>query len=166
MTIYFCVTKEEIPNPLPKKCYIIEPPLFIEEIEKHKYQMMLKKMTTVNCLRLIVDEIAQKYDTSLNAFHVNLDNYSGIKFETTDDLSKIINRVFADVHPKMFNKVLDYKIKSIPIETKVIFYVGKYGGISIEFSKNNVEFRENKDMEQLLSEINTNNRSKPKTIKN
>lgn len=144
------VVVKEAPKKLEKGEIVISPPDFIEEIRANSRRAPRLKQTGVNHLREILNTIADKYDNEMNTMKFKLVNYEGIAYNDDADLSAIILRILQDERPSLFDRYLDHQIKSRPINTKLVYYLGSFNSTT-PFYKNGLDLLEEKDIESYMT---------------
>ena len=125
MSTKFVVVKEE-PKDLPKGAYVIKTPDFMEEILANKSREPRGNFTSPTHLRYIVGSIGAKYDQELSAYTIRPHLYEGRKYESDQELSAIVVEMLKSQYPKIFDSYIDYKIKSRPSNTSIIYFVGDF----------------------------------------
>jgi hypothetical protein len=136
MSVYTVVG--ETPKNLTATDFVIEKPTFLEEIAKSKVKRGVNKLTTAPSLRDIFMAITDKYDNTVNPYHLKLSKYEGIKFEKDEDLIPLIYRIISDNKLDLVEAAVDLKIKTRPLGTEVIYYVtSDLDGVGA-FAKNGV----------------------------
>lgn len=148
MSTKFVVVKER-PVELPKGTYVIEFPDFMDEIAANRGRQPRGNQTASTHLRYIVGSIGEKYDPELTAYTVRPHLFEGRIFDNDKDLSNIVVEMLKSQYPKVFEKYLDYKIRTRPTNTKLIYYVGDFGGTTAFFI-NGLDRVEEKDVDVVL----------------
>ena len=121
MSVYTVVGKT--PEKLESTDFVIEKPTFIEEISKSKNKRGVTKLTTAASLRDIFMSITDKYDNTVNPYHLKLSKYEGIAYDTDMDLVPLIYRIISDNKLNLIEQAVDHKIKTRPLTSEVIYYV-------------------------------------------
>jgi hypothetical protein len=121
MSVYTVVG--ETPKNLSTTDFVIEKPTFLEEIAKSKAKRGVNKLTTAPSLRDIFMAITDKYDNTINPYHLKLSKYEGIKFDKDEDLIPLIYRIISDNNLNLIEAAVDLKIKTRPLGAEVIYYV-------------------------------------------
>lgn len=121
MSVYTVVG--QVPKSIGVTDFLIEKPTFLEEITKSKAKRGVNKLTTAGSLRDIFMLITDKYDNTINPYHLKLSKYEGIKFEKDEDLIPLVYRIISDNKLNLIERAIDAKIKSRPLATEVIYYV-------------------------------------------
>lgn len=125
MSTKYLVVKE-VPKDLPKGSYVIKTPDFLDEIKANKGREPRGNITASTHLRYIVGTIGERYDQDLSAYTVKPHLFEGRKYETDEELSKIVVEMLKTQYPAVFEKELDYRIKHRPANTNLIYYVGDF----------------------------------------
>ena len=118
------VVVKQAPQKLERGEYVINQPNFMEQVVANVNKAPKHKQTAINNLREVLGSIAEKYYKEMNVFKIKLLNYQGLSFNTNEDISAIIVRILTNEYPQVFSKCLEYQIKSRPMATKLIYYVG------------------------------------------
>jgi len=152
MTVYVRIQKDEdLPKPLPKHCIFLCKPTFIEEVLKISKNYFRKGFTNQDNLRLVGDEVAKKYDESLNVFtQLKAFNYEGLPFSSMEEFAQILVRMFENDYPKIFAKYYEYVIKNIPFGTKVVYFKGSFQDETV-FAKFAIDRIELDELDKYIS---------------
>jgi hypothetical protein len=152
MTVYIRINNEdELPKPLPKHCIFLTKPTFLDEILKLPKNYFRKNFTNQDNLRLAADEVAKKYDQTLNVFtQLKAFNYEGVSFTSMEEFSVILVKMFNNDYPKIFQKYYESIIKNLPFGTKVVFFKGTFQDETV-FSKFAIERVELSDLDKHIS---------------
>ena len=135
---------DEEPKELKDNECVIYKPSFQEEIEATRKRRGVSGLTKANSLRDIFMAITDKYDQSVNPYHMKLTKYEGIAYETDDDLRKILFKIMKDHDTDLLNKAVDHAIKNRPENTDFIYYVSDDLAGSSAFIKQGINMAENK----------------------
>ena len=156
MSTKFVVVKEE-PKDLSKDSLVIKSPDFIEEIKANKQREPRGGHTSPTHLRYIVGSIGARYDQELGAYTIKPHLFEGRKYNSDEDLSKIVVEMLRAQYPKVFQSYLDYKIKSRPVSTKLIYFVGDHKETK-PFFTNGLSLVDESDLDAAASKATKNNK--------
>ena len=136
MSVYTVVG--EAPKKLGLTDYVIEKPTFMEEISKFRNKRGVNRLTTASSLRDIFMAITDKYNNTINPYHLKMSKYDGIKFAKDEDLIPVIYRVIADNNLNLIEAAIEHKLKTRPHTVETIYYVtSDLDGIGA-FAKNGI----------------------------
>lgn len=158
MSTKFVVVKQE-PKDLPKGTICIKMPDFMDEINQNAGKEPRGGLTASHHLRSILDTVSQKYDPDLNAFRLKTHVYEGRAYKNNDELAKVVVEMLRDQHPQIFDRYLDSKIKSRPMSTKVIYFVGDFKDTT-SFFKNGIDSMDEKEVDSYLNPKGTKGKAK------
>lgn len=144
------VVVNEAPATLGVDELVIAPPDFMDQIVANVKKSPRNHLTAVNHLREVLQSIGLKYDPELNAMRIKLVNFVGLPFKDNTELSAILVKILKAEYPAVFDKVLDFDIKSRPQKTKLIYYVGNFADTTA-FYRNGIDRLEEKDVEAYLT---------------
>ena len=124
------VVVDEAPANLNSGEIVIEQPKFLKEIaEAEKYSSKLggKRVTTLNHLKSIAENIRIAYDPegfdAITA--IPYSKYEGIQYDNPEDLAnKVVLKMLNKYKPEIFAKAIDKQIKTRPQNTSLIYFVG------------------------------------------
>lgn len=145
----FIVVKQ-VPQTLEKGEVVINPPLFLEEIQANVRKEPRRKQTAINHLREVLNSIATKYDPEMNVMKFRLVNYEGISYADDAALSAIILRILNAERPVTLDNYLDHQIRTRPMNTKLVYYTGNFNTTG-PFYKNGLDLIEEKDLESYMT---------------
>jgi len=119
------VIVDEVPENIKQDEYVIEMPNFMAEIEQESDKAPRNKLTAVSHLRSLAGVIGHNYDENFSPWsHIKANKFVGRKFETNEDLSKIVLEMFESQYPNIFPAYISVKIKKRPKGTSLIYFVG------------------------------------------
>lgn len=149
MTKYVKVT--EAPEELGKDEFIVKAPEFIEEINKCARRAPKNHYTTSNYMRDVSAAIGDRYmhDDFSALMTVNTSRFRGIPFETPEDVNEIVKQMLGKSVPEVFDRYVDFHIKSRPIGTKLIYFLGDHTQ-STPFTVNGIDEIKSKDVDVYL----------------
>lgn len=144
------IVVNEAPAAVGKDEVVINQPDFLEQIQANARKASSKKLTGISHLREVLSSIAEKYDHDMNVFKIKLVNYTDIAYTDDAELSAIIVKMLHNEYPPIFAKYLDHKIKTRPMNTKLVWYVGNFN-TTTPFYDNGLDLLENKDYEAYIT---------------
>jgi hypothetical protein len=144
------VVVKEAPTTLDKGEIVINSPSFLTEIEANVRKEPKRKQTAINHLREILNSIAQTYDPEMNVMKFRLVNYEGLAYSNNLELNSIILRILAAERPETLDAFLDKKIKTRPMNTKLVYYTGPFTSTG-PFYKNGIDLLDEKDIESYIT---------------
>jgi hypothetical protein len=121
MTVYFAVPS--VPEKVEATDMVMYKPTFLEEIAKTRVRRGVNKLTTASSLRDIFMAITDKYDQTINPYHLKLNKYEGIAYDIDEDLVAVVYRVIKDNGLNLVESALDKQIKARPHTVERIYYV-------------------------------------------
>lgn len=144
------VIVNQAPEKLESGEIVISAPDFLEQIRENAAKAPRGGLTGVNQLRYIVGSIGQKYDPEgTNAWSVRPTLFEGRAYANEAELSAIVVEMLKSQHPKIFDKYLDYQIKSRPQGTKLIYFVGPLSQTT-SFFQHGVDMLDPKDVDVYM----------------
>lgn len=144
----FVVVKEAPPE-LRKDEYVIEQPNFMAEVDETRGRRPHNGLMGSSYLRTLTGLIGEKYDNTLTSWNIRPHLYEARPFKTDEDVSAIIVDLLKTQHPSVFEGYINTKIKSRPLGTKVIYYVGDFTNTK-PFFDNGIDQIQEKDVEVEL----------------
>lgn len=121
MSVYTVVASA--PKNLSETDLVINKPNFLEEIAKNKVRRGVVKLTTAPALRDIFMAITDKYDNTVNPYHLKLSKYEGIAYEKDEDLVDVVYRIIRDNNLNLVESAIDKLLKSRAHTVETIYYV-------------------------------------------
>jgi hypothetical protein len=156
MSTKFVVVKEE-PKDISKDSMVIKTPDFLEEIKANKQREPRGGYTSPTHLRYIAGSIGARYDQELGAYTIKPHLFEGRKYNSDEDLSKIVVEMLRAQYPKVFQSYIDYKIKSRSAATKLIYFVGDHKETK-PFLANGLSLVDESDLDAASSKTAKNNK--------
>jgi hypothetical protein len=121
MIVYYAVPLA--PKHIEENEMVIYKPTFLDEIQKTKVRRGVNKLTTASSLRDIFMAITDKYDNTINPYHLKLSKYEGISYDIDEDLVAVVYRIIKDNDLKLVEAAIDKQLKSRPHTVDTIYYV-------------------------------------------
>jgi len=121
MSVYTVVASA--PKNLSETDLVINKPNFLEEITKNKVRRGVVKLTTAPALRDIFMAITDKYDNTVNPYHLKLSKYEGIAYDKDEDLIDVVYRIIRDNNLNLVESAIDKQLKSRAHSVETIYYV-------------------------------------------
>jgi hypothetical protein len=121
MIVYYAVPLA--PKHIEENEMVIYKPTFLNEIQKTKVRRGVNKLTTASSLRDIFMAITDKYDNTINPYHLKLSKYEGISYDIDEDLVAVVYRIIKDNDLKLVEAAIDKQLKSRPHTVDTIYYV-------------------------------------------
>jgi hypothetical protein len=142
------------PEKLSSNEMVIHKPNFLDEVKLTRGRRGVNRITSITSIRDILSLLAEKYDQTLNVYHLILQKYDNLPYSTDEDFSSILLRIIKDNDLKLIDKAVEQKIKTRKSTIDTIYYVsdtvdGTSALISLGFhmkdSKNSKKISSNKD---------------------
>lgn len=122
------VKVKEAPSSLSSREMLVTRLNFLEELKSCTTRKPATDLITLNYLRGLADEIASRYDKAFNAYrNVVPSDFVGIKCESQEDLSKILEQMFMASYPQILDKYVEHQLRKRPLSIRVIYAVGDVG---------------------------------------
>jgi len=148
MTKYVLV--KSTPETLPKNCFVVKQPNFVEDIQELKYKPPVDKLMTANYLRSALEYISRKYDDSFTGTSpLSVNDYVGTPYSTSEDVAKMVYAMIKSKRPDLIDLAVEYQVKQAPFGTKLIYFTGSHRNI-IAFDKLGIESIPEKDVDYYL----------------
>ncbi len=130
------ILTDEAPKELGEGEIVITMPDFVDEIkdaEKFASKLGGRRVTTLYHLKSIATNIGIKYDPEgFNPVSdIPYSLYEGLAYESYEELSGKILKMFTKHYPAIVDKYLDNKIKGRPKNTKTIYFVGDESKVQV-----------------------------------
>jgi len=127
--------------------YYLDDLNFLDEIRACDKKRGGSNIIGANYLRAIAEEVGKKYDKSFNPYrHVVPTDYSGRVSNSIEETAAVVKEMFLARYPQIFNKYLEYKFKTRPFGTKIVYLNGSEDQTIDVFSKLGVKIFKNKDL--------------------
>ena len=132
---------DKAPETLKDNECVIAQPDFQEELDATRKRRGVSKLTTASNLRDIFMAITDKYDNTVNPYHLKLSKYEGREYNSDEELRQIIFKIMSDFDLSLLEKAVDFHIKNRPDNTDTIYYVSKDLLGSAAFIKNGINMK-------------------------
>jgi hypothetical protein len=127
--------------------YYLDDLNFLDEIRACDKKRGGSNIIGANYLRAIAEEVGKKYDKSFNPYrHVVPTDYSGRVSNSIEETAAIVKEMFLARYPQIFDKYLEYKFKTRPFGTKIVYLNGSEDQTVDVFSKLGVKILKNEDL--------------------
>jgi len=147
------VLVKKAPEVLEKHEYVVNEPSFMEEIKATARKRPKNKMLTVNYLRELIALIGGKYiGEEFSALtDINVSRYVGSPCDSEESVNAVLNKIFKTQYPKMFDKYIEFKLKSRPRGTTIIYFTGPGDQVG-KFLEMGFQQLSTKELEEMKSD--------------
>jgi hypothetical protein len=153
------VKVKEAPSSLSSKEMLVTRLNFLEELKSCKTRKPATDLITLNYLRGLADEIGSRYDKAFNAYrNVVPSDFIGIKCESQEDLSKIIEQMFMSSYPQILDKYVEHQLRKRPLSIRVIYAVGDLGSYEA-FARSGIPEITQQQLDDHLGDAKLNKKS-------
>ena len=120
--MYYILTDSE-PEKLSSNEMVIHKPNFLEEVKATKGRRGINKVTSINSIRDMLAVLANKYDNTVNPYHIVLQKYDNIPYDSDEDFSAIILRIIKENDLQFVQKAVEQKLKARKANIDTVYYV-------------------------------------------
>ena len=113
----------EAPEELKSNEMVVHKPTFIDEIKATRGRRGVDGITSITSIRDILSLLSEKYDNTLNAYHLKLQKYENLPYKTDSDFSDILLRIVKDNRLSLVEKVIESKLKTRKPSVDTVYYV-------------------------------------------
>jgi len=114
---------DEAPEKLKDNEMVIVKPDFIEEIASVSQKRGVKGIATIRSIRDALMVITDKYDNTINPYHVILQRYDNLLYKGNEGFAEIIQRVIKDNNLPLIDKAVEFKLLNRKPTVDTIYYV-------------------------------------------
>ncbi len=114
---------DKAPEKLKDNEMVVEKPDFMEEVKATRKRRGVNKIVTITSLRDTLMVITDKYDNTINPYHLVLIRYNNLVYDGDIGFSKIIQRVIKDLDLSLVEKAIEFKLLKRNPKVDTIFYV-------------------------------------------
>lgn len=130
---------DEAPEKVKANEMVLYKPNFAEEIAVNKGKRGVQKTATVRNLRDTLMTITGKYDDTINPYHIKLQKYDNLMYNTEEDYGNIIIRIIRDNNLNLLDKAVEAALLKRSAIVDTVYYVspdieGSTAFISLGFS--------------------------------
>jgi len=114
---------DNAPEKLKKNEMVITKPNFMEEVTATKGKRGVNKLATIRNIRDVLMIITANYNEQINPYHLKLQKYDNLMYDTDEDYAKIIHNVIKDNNLNLIDKAIEKELlKRNPI-VDTVYYV-------------------------------------------
>jgi ribosomal protein RSM22 (predicted rRNA methylase) len=141
--------------------YVIPKIDFIKPVQLCGRFKPANNLMATNYLRSICLEVGRMYDSSFNPYrNVVPSDYTGIKCETDMQVAAVIDMMFRNSYPKIFESYLEHIIKTRPSNCKRLIYVGKMQDVLQIMAEQDIQKWDPSIVEEEVKEVTVDEDSK------
>lgn len=143
------VLVNKAPDSLPPQSVVIATPNFMKQVEASFLRHQNRNQTALNQLRDMLSSIQTDFGVDLNVPKIPLSRYEGLPYTDRDSLSRIVVQLLKTERPDSFVDFLEYNIRTRPLATKLIYFVGRHQETA-PFFKNGIDIIDEKDVPEYM----------------
>jgi hypothetical protein len=117
------VRVDKAPEKLKDNEMIIEKPDFMEEIQANRKKRGVDSAATIRNIRDTFMAITDKYDNTINPFHLKLQKFDNLVYEGDKGYSEIVLKVIKENDLPLVEKVIEFELKNRKPTVDMIYYV-------------------------------------------
>lgn len=121
MLEYFVV--QEAPENLKTNEMVIVKPNFMEEVVATRPRRGIIPAATIRSIRDILMVITDKYDNTINPYHLKLQNYDNMLYTGDKGFSDLICKIIKDLDLPLVEKAVELKLKARKGIIDTVYYV-------------------------------------------
>ncbi len=114
---------DKAPEKLKNNEMVIVKPNFLEEIKATKGKRGVNKIATVRNLRDTLMVITNKYDNTINPYHLKLQRYDNLTYKDDKEYADIILRIIKDNNLKLIDKAIEKQLLTRKPTIDTVYYV-------------------------------------------
>jgi hypothetical protein len=113
----------EAPDSVKSNELIIEKPTFLQEVVATRQKRGVDKIATIRSIRDMIASLAEKYDSTVNPFRVNLTKYENIPYASDKEFADLIMRIVVENNLPFVEKAIESQVKNRKPNVDTIYYV-------------------------------------------
>lgn len=136
---------DEAPEKIKDNEMVIFKPNFADEIKAKRGRRGADKIATIRNIRDTLMAITDKYDQSINPYHLKLQKYDNLKYDGDSGYGDIILRVIRENGLPLIDKAVEQQLLKRNPSVNTVYYVspdleGSAAFISLGFSMDNSKY--------------------------
>lgn len=138
----YYIRVDKAPEELKANEMVLYKPNFAKEVAVNKGKRGVQKTATIRNLRDTLMTITDKFDKTINPYHIKLQKYDNLMYDTDEDYGKIILRIIKDNNLNLLDKAVEFALLKRPAVVDTVYYVspdleGSSAFIGLGFSMKN-----------------------------
>ena len=114
---------DEAPEKLKDNEMVLFKPDFLEEVSSISQKRGSKGIATIRSIRDAFMTITDKYDNTINPYHLVFSNYDNLVYDGNEGFAKLIQKIIKDLGLPLLDKALEVKLLARDPKVDTIFYV-------------------------------------------
>jgi hypothetical protein len=135
---------DKAPEKLKANETVIHKPNFLEEIKASKGRRGVDNVATVRSLRDALMAITDKYDNTINPYHLKYHRYDNLMYEGDEGFAAIILRIIADNDLPLIDKAIEFELLKRKPDVDTVYYVSDDLNGSTAFIKHGFHLKTDK----------------------
>ena len=102
---------------------VIEKPDFMEEIQANRKKRGVNSTATIRNIRDTFMSITDKYDNTINPYHLKLQKFDNLVYEGDKGYSDIILKIIKDNDLPLVERVIEHELRNRKPTVDTVYYV-------------------------------------------
>ena len=114
---------DEAPEKLKDNEMVIVKPDFLEEVSSISQKRGSKGVATIRSIRDAFMVITDKYDNTINPYHLVFQRYNNLIYDGNEGFAKIIQKVIKDQGLPLIDKAVEFQLLKRNPKVDTVYYV-------------------------------------------
>lgn len=114
---------DEAPEKIKDNELVIFKPNFLEEIASVSKKRGVKGIATIRSIRDALMVITDKYDNTINPYHIILQRYDNLLYDGNEGFAKLIQRIIKEEKLPLVDKAVEFKLLQRNAKVDTVYYV-------------------------------------------
>lgn len=117
------IVVSEAPAKLKDNEMVIFKPDFVEEVASVSKKRGVKGVASINSIRDAFMTITDKYDSTINPYHLKFNRYENLMYEGDKGFAALIVRIIKDLDLPLVDKVVEHQLLKRKPKVDTVYYV-------------------------------------------
>jgi len=114
---------DKAPEKLKPNEMVLHKPNFAEEVAQNRGKRGVQKTATIRNIRDTLTTITGKYNPEINPYHLKLQKYDNLMYNTEEEYGNIILKVIKDNDLNLLDKAIEFALLKRPAIVDTVYYV-------------------------------------------
>lgn len=114
---------DKAPEKLKANEMVVEKPNFLEEVSSISSKRGVKGIATIRSIRDALMLITDKYDNTINPYHIILQKYDNLLYDGNEGFAKLILRIIKENDLPLVDKAVEFKLLQRKPTQDTVYYV-------------------------------------------
>jgi len=116
---------DEAPLSLKNNELVLVKPDFMEEIVATRGRRGVVKTASIRAIRDVLMAITEKYDKTINPYHLKLQHYENLMYDGDRGFSDLILKIIKELKLPLIERAIEFNLKNRKTSVDTVYYVSQ-----------------------------------------